>query len=89
MLTMLNKLRCHAHFYFITKTNLYNFDPLKSLLYRVKLGFTKVHIIFFLFLLQNIDCGPTFYVLSKNMKNMRIFICKLSGFGGEIFNIFE
>ena len=41
---------------FITKTCLYNFDPLKPHFYTVKLGFTGVYIIF-LFLLKNIDCG--------------------------------
>ena len=40
----------------ITKTRLYNFDPLKPHFYIVKLGFTWVYIIF-LILLQNIDCG--------------------------------
>ena len=40
----------------ITKTCLYNFDPLKPHFYIVKLGFTGVYIIF-VFLLKNIDCG--------------------------------
>ena len=40
----------------ITKTYLYNFDPLKPHFYTVKLGFTGVYIIL-LFLLKNIDCG--------------------------------
>ena len=40
----------------ITKTCLYNFDPLKPHFYIVKRGFTGVDIIF-LFLLKNIDCG--------------------------------
>ena len=40
----------------ITKTRLYNFDPLKPHFYIVKLGFTGVHIIF-LISAQNIDCG--------------------------------
>ena len=40
----------------ITKTRLYNFDPLKSHFYMVKLGFTGVYIIF-LISAQNIDCG--------------------------------
>ena len=40
----------------ITKTNLYNFDPLKPHFYIVKLGFTGVYIIF-LISAQNIDCG--------------------------------
>ena len=41
---------------FITKTRLYNFDPLKPHFYIVKLGFTGVYIIF-LISVQNIDCG--------------------------------
>ena len=40
----------------ITKTYLYNFDPLKPHFYIVELRFTGVFIIFFLFLLKNIDC---------------------------------
>ena len=51
---------------------------------------------FFLFLLENIDCeyslepprrGPTIYVLSRNMKNIRIFYLKI--FGGKISLLFE
>ena len=34
----------------ITKTRLYNFDPLKSHFYIVKLGFTRVYIIFLILL---------------------------------------
>ena len=41
---------------FITKTRLYNFDPLKPQFYTVKLRFTGVYIIF-LISAQNIDCG--------------------------------
>ena len=41
---------------FITKTYLYNFDPLKPHFYIVKLGFTGVYIIF-LISAHNIDCG--------------------------------
>ena len=37
-------------------TRLYNFDPLKSHCYIVKLGFTGVYIIF-LISAQNINCG--------------------------------
>ena len=67
----------------ITKTYLYNFDPLKPHFYIVKLGFTGVHIIF-LISAQNIDCGhslepPHLNFLSEN----------LSVFGCKIFNIFE
>ena len=40
----------------ITKTYLYNFDPLKPHFYIVKLGFTGVYIIF-LISAQNTDCG--------------------------------
>ena len=40
----------------ITKTYIYNFDPLKPHFYIVKLGFTGVYIIF-LISAQNIDCG--------------------------------
>ena len=40
----------------ITKTYLYNFDPLKPHFYIVKLGFTGVYIIF-LISPQNIDYG--------------------------------
>ena len=40
----------------ISKTCLYNFDPLKPHFYIVKLGFTRVYN-FFLFLLETIDYG--------------------------------
>ena len=40
----------------ITKTRLYEFDPLKTHFYIAKLGFTG-YTLFFLFLLKNIDCG--------------------------------
>ena len=77
----------------ITKTYLYNVDPLKPHFYIVKLGFTGVYIIF-LISAQNIDCGyslepprrggsneyPQSMFLSRNMENIRIFIWKLSGF---------
>ena len=69
---------------------LYNFDPFKPHFYIVKLGFPGVYIIF-LYLLKNIDCRrggsneypqsmfrvPTIYVLSRNMKNIRIFYLKI------------
>ena len=41
---------------YITKTYLYNVDPLKPHFYIVKLGFTGVYIIFLIFA-QNMDCG--------------------------------
>ena len=42
-------------FVFITKTRLYSFDPLKPHFYIIKLGLLG-YILFFLFLLKNIDC---------------------------------
>ena len=59
----------------ITKTHLYNFDPLKPHFYIVKLGFTGVYIIFLIFAHKH-----RLWVLvrtaleSKNMKNNRIFL---------------
>ena len=47
-------LKCHI-LGLITKTCLYNFDPLKHHLYILKLGFTRVYIIF-LISAQNIHC---------------------------------
>ena len=50
----------------------------KPYFYIVKLGNAGVYL-FFLFLLQNIDCSvPTIYVLSKNKKN--IFQLKIFNF---------
>ena len=46
----------------ITKTSLYNFDPLEPHFYIVKLGFTWVYIIF-LVLLRNIDRGTHQHLL--------------------------
>ena len=86
----------------ITKTYLYNSDPLKPHFYIVKLGFTGVYIIF-LFLLKNIDCGYSLELPrwgGSNEYPQSMFwaeIWKISEFlhenfqffGGEIFNIFE
>ena len=49
---------CFISIYFmhVTKTRLYNIDPLQPYFYIVKLVFTGVHIIF-LILLKTIDCG--------------------------------
>ena len=71
----------------ITKTYLYNSDPLKPHFYMVKLGFTGVFIIFSYFCLKNTDCGYSLEpprrggsneyqqsVLSRNMKNIGIFL---------------
>ena len=52
-----HKIRCHRMgLHYITKTCLYNSDPLKPHFYIVKLGFAGVYIIF-LISAQNIDCG--------------------------------
>ena len=80
----------------ITKTCLYNFDPLKPHFYIVKLGFTGVYIIFLIFV-KNIDCGyslepprrvPTIYVLSKYMKNIRIVLSENFQFLEVKFSIY-
>ena len=81
----------------ITKTRLYNFDPLKPHFYIVKLGFTGVYIIFLIsaqkhrlwVLVRTASRVPTIYILSRNMKNISVFYFKFSVFGGEIFYIFE
>ena len=91
---------CQGNDQNITKTCLYNFDPLKPHFYIVKLGVTGVYFIFLIsvqkhrlrVLLRSAPPRrflrvPTIYVLSRNMKNVRIFIGKFSGFDGEIFNI--
>ena len=87
----------------ITKTCLYNFDPLNPHFYIVKLGFTGVYIIF-LISAQNIDCGYTLEPLrwggsneypqsmfwAEIRKISEFFIWKFSFFfGGKIFYIFE
>ena len=87
----------------VTKTCLYNFDPLKSHFYIVKLEFTGVCIIFLisdqkhrLWLLVRTASPrrfyrvPTIYVLSRNVKKKSEFlILKYSFFGGKIFSILE
>ena len=66
-------VRIHA----ITKTCLYNFEPLKPHFNIVKLGFTGVYIIFLIFALKHRlwvlvrIASPTIYVFSRNMKNIR------------------
>ena len=83
----------------ITKTCLYNFDPLKPHFYIVKLGFIGVYIIILIFA-QNIDCGYSLEpprrggsneylqsIFEQEYEKYQIFIWKLSVFGGEIFNI--
>ena len=78
---------------YITKTCLYNIDPLKPHLYIVKLGFTGVYFIF-LISCQNIDCR---YPLepprrgSSNEYPQSLFgaeICTLSEFLSENYHFF-
>ena len=86
----------------ITKTRLYNFDPLKPHFYTVKLRFTGVYIIFFISA-QNIDCGyslepPRWGGSNEYRQSMfwaeiwkisEFFIWKFSLVGGKIFSVFE
>ena len=83
------------------KTYLYNFDPLKPHFYIVKLWFTGgIHHI--LISAQKIDCGYSLEPPRRGGSNEYHNLCfeqkyekyqnvclELSGFGGEIFNIFE
>ena len=78
---------------YITKTCLYNFNPLKAQFYIVKLGFTGVYIIFHISA-QNIDCGyslepprrggsteyPQSMFWAEIWKILEFFIWKLSFF---------
>ena len=52
----LKKEKIEHYVLYITKPRLFNFDPIKPHFYIVKLGFTRVYIIF-LISAQNIDCG--------------------------------
>ena len=88
--------------YIISKTYLYNFDPLKPHFYIVKLGFTGVYIIF-LISDQNLDCGyslepprgggsnkyPQSMFYAETWKISEFFIWKFSFFGDKIFSMFE
>ena len=77
----------------ITKTCLYNFDPLKPHFYIVKLGFTGVYIIFLisaqkhrLWVLvrtaspRRFKQEPSIYVLSRKMKDIRVFLSEIFQF---------
>ena len=81
----------------ITKTYLYNFDPLKPHFYIVKLGFAGVYIIF-LISTQNIDCGYSLELSHRGGSNeynlcfeqkyekyLNFFIRNFSFFVGKIF----
>ena len=80
----------------ITKPCLYNYDPLKPHFYIVKLGFTGVYVVFLIYT-HNIDCGyslepprrvPTIYVLSRNMKYIKVFLSEIFQFLEVKFSIY-
>ena len=89
-------------FFPITKTYLYNCDPLKPHFYIVKLGFTGIYIIF-LISAQNIDGGYSLEPPRRGGSNeytqsmfwaeiwkiSEFFIWKIAIFGGKIFSVFE
>ena len=85
--------KCHL-VYIITKTYLYNIEPLQPYFYIVKLGFTGVYIIF-LNSVQNIDCryslepprwgGSNEYLQSMFWTEIR----KISEFLSENFQFLE
>ena len=69
----------------LTKTCLFNFDPLLPQFYIVKLGFTGINIIFLIFdkKKKNIDCGYPLELprlLSRNMKMSEFFYLKIFSF---------
>ena len=88
--------------YYITKTCLYNFDPLIPHFYIVKLGFTGEDIIR-LISAQKIDCGYSLEPPRRGGSNeypqsmfwveiwkKSVFLSEFfSVFGGQIFYIFE
>ena len=83
---------------FITKTCLYDINPLKPHFYIVKLGFTGVYIIFLISAQKHrlwvlVRTGSNEYPQSmfwaEIWKISEIFIWKFSVFGSEIFYIFE
>ena len=96
-------VKCHllwqpTYLVCITKTCLYNFDPLKPHFYIVKLGFTGVCIIFLISAQKHRLCVLAEAVLTsthnlcfeQKYEKYQIFLSeKFSVFGGEIFYIFE
>ena len=80
----------------ITKTCLYNFNPLKPQFYIVKLRFKGVYIIFLIsaqkhrlwVLVRTASQRPTIYVLSRNITNIRIFYLKFSFFLVVKFSVY-
>ena len=66
----------------ITKTRLYNLDPLKFHFYIVKLWFTGVYISFL------ISAQKHIYVLSRSMTNIGDFYLKMFSFFEAKFSIY-
>ena len=81
----------------ITKTRLYNFDPLKPHFYIVKLRFTGVYIIFLISaqkhrnrLVEAVLTSTHNLCFKQKYESIRNFYLKnFIFFGGKIFNIFE
>ena len=78
---------------FITKTRLYNFDPLKPNFYIVKLGFTGVYIIFLIFAQKHrlwvlVRTASSIYVLSNNVKNIKVYLSENFQFLEVKFSIY-
>ena len=75
----------------ITKTCLYNFDPLKPHFFIVKLGFTGVDIIFLISAQKHrlwvLDRTASL-ILSRNMKNVRVFLSENFQFLEVKFSIY-
>ena len=67
----------------ITKTCLYNFDPLKPHFYIEKLGFTGVYIIF-LISAQNIDCGYSLEPPRRGSSFLHLFCIRGPGAIGSL-----
>ena len=100
--TSLQKVQFTTCKYVITKTYLYNFDPLKPHFYIVKLGFAGVQVIFRISA-QNMDCGYSLEPSRRGGSNeyqqsmfwaeiwkiSQFFMWKFLIFGGLIFYIFE
>ena len=85
----------------ITKTCLYNFDPLKPHFYIVKLGFTGVYIIFLIsaqkhrlwvfvrWFVEAVLTSINNVCFSSLNKSDILYLKKKSLFGGKMFYIFE
>ena len=78
----------------ITKTRLYNFDPLIPHFYIVKLGL-QGYTLYFIFLLKNIDCGYSLEPPHRGGSNEYQQLCfeqnfeKYQSFLSELFQFLE